>query len=157
MPQRGRKWSRLTKRGEATMKWNSCSRWSCHWEIHSLMCPCTSSIFSKHWKKKILFLEWVQFSTMSKCHRGSRLTWHLNLRVTSCFSWHWSMCLSGKFYVWGSGRRWWPSPLNAFRCLVFRPPLALFQEEAWPLDKLNITGAICKADESRNSKRKWET
>lgn len=55
MPQRGRKRSKLTKWGEATVEWNSRSRWSCHWDIHSLLCPCTSSIFSKHWKKRTYY------------------------------------------------------------------------------------------------------
>lgn len=127
------------------------SQWSCQWDIRSFFYVCTSSIFFKHWKTELIIFR------VRSVQQESCLKWHLNLRVTSCFSWHWSMRLSGKFYVWGSGRRWWPSPLNAFRWLIFGLQLAIFQQEAWPLDKLNIMVAICKTDESRNSKRKWET
>lgn len=102
-------------------------------------------------------MRWIQHSECLSVTEGTCLKWYLNLRLTSCLSWRWTVCLSGKFYVWGSGRRWWPCPLNAFRWLIFRMLLAFFQLEAWPLDKLNIMVAICKTDESRNSKRKWET
>ena len=127
------------------------SQWSGQWDIRSFLYVCTSSIFSKHWKTELIIFR------VRSVQQESCLKWHPNLRVTSCFSWHWSMRLSGKFYVWGSGRRWWPSPLNDFRWLIFGLQLAIFQQEAWPLDKLNIMVAICKTDESRNSKRKWET
>lgn len=125
---------------------------------HSLFTVCMYNQFPKHWGKKqeLLFVVWENSTKSLSVTKGSCLKWYLDLRLTSCFSWCRTVCLSGKFYVWGSGRRWWPCPLNVFRWLIFRMLLAFFQLEAWPLDKLNMV-AICKTDESRNSKRKWET
>lgn len=136
------------------MEWNLPSQWSHHGDTHSLLCMYSQYLFQRLKKKEFIICR-VRLIEQNVT-QGGWLKLYLNLRATFCFSWY-CMCLSGKFYVWGSGRRWWPSPLNAYRWLIFKMLLAFFQAEAWPLDNLNVMVAICKTDESRNSKRKWET